>query len=284
MTADVKVEAAVQTPVQEPVQQPVQQAPAQTTAQPEAKPTVDTAWRERLSGGNKDYMKVMERYNTETDYIKSTFELRQKLSSGEYKRNVPPPSDPNDLAAWRKDNGLPETVDKYELKFKDGFVLGEQDKPFVDQFKQKMFDANISPEHASKAVNAYYEMQEATAAQLKEDERAYAVLTEEKLREEWGSEYRFNYNMTENFVKSRFEAPVAEAIMKAGPEVIKAVAGIAREIYPAMTVVPNSSNPSQAISDEIKSLEARIGTPEWFADSAAQNRYKQLIAAREGMR
>ena len=181
-------------------------------------------------------------------------------------------------------NGIPESPDKYEIKLADGLVIGEADKPYVDEFVKSMHSKNARPEDVNNALSEYFKMTENAKAREVEETRAFRMQTEEQLRQEWGPEFRANYNQTENFVKSRFPEPVAAAIMDAGPETIKAFAGIVREINPAMTVVPNSSNPNQAIADELKQLQALIGTPQWFADKGKQERFMQLTQAQENMR
>jgi hypothetical protein len=60
------------------------------------------------------------------------------VSSGELKANVPFPEKGTDeeKAAWRKDAGIPDKPEAYDLKFEDGFVVGEDDKPMVDELPQ----------------------------------------------------------------------------------------------------------------------------------------------------
>ena len=61
-------------------------------------------------------------------------------------------------------------------------------------------------------------------------------------------------------------------------------ADIARKLNPAGTVVPNSNNPTQAISDEIAKLEGRMGEDEWYKDQESQTRLQELYTAREAMK
>ena len=58
----------------------------------------------------------------------------------------------------------------------------------------------------------------------------------------------------------------------------------ARKLNPAATVVPNNANPMQAIESEIAGLEDKMGTDEWFKDEAAQQRYRDLISARDNLK
>jgi len=58
----------------------------------------------------------------------------------------------------------------------------------------------------------------------------------------------------------------------------------ARRLNPAGTVVPNSNNPTQAISDEIKKIEALMGTDEYDKDPDMQQRLRDLYDADTNMK
>lgn len=259
--------------------EPTAPAPVST---PEPQADWPTDWRQKASGGDEKILKQLERYNSPADVSKALLELRGKLSSGEYKRNVAPPVDDAEaMKVWRAENGIPESPEGYEVKLGDGIVMGDDDKPYVDEFVKSMHAKNMPPSAVNEALNAYFTMQNRQAAEMVKEDRAFQQKTEEALRQEWGHEYLPNYNMAKEFATQRFGAEVGAAILQAGPDAVKAVASIAREINPAMTLVPNSANPNQAIADELKTLQGKIGTPEWFRNEAMQKRYTDLVAAQE---
>lgn len=278
---------------QEP-QQPAPDAPAPTSPEPSAPaaPTTPvpepvqadwpTDWRQKAAGGDEKILKQLERYNSPADVSKALLELRGKLSSGEYRRNVAPPVDDAEaLKVWRTENGIPESPEGYEIKLGDGIVMGDIDKPYVDEFVKSMHAKNMPPSAVNEALNAYFVMQNRQAAEAVKEDRAFQQQTEEVLRAEWGHEYLPNYNMAKEFATQRFGNEVGAAILQAGPDAVKAMASVAREINPAMTLVPNSSNPTQSIADELKTLQGKIGTPEWFRDTSLQKRYIDLKVAQE---
>lgn len=270
-------------------------APAAPAPEPAVPPTpaaptpaapADQSWRERVANGDPEVLKMTGRYNSEHDFAKGFQALRTKLDSGEYKKNIPFPEKgtPEQIAEWRKESGIPESPDKYDLKFDNGLVIGDEDKPHVDKFLSKVHTANLSPDAAKTAVAAYFEMQQESQAQAVQEEREFAVQQEETLRAKWGPEYLPNKNLAEDFAVNRFGPEVGKAIMSAGPEVVEAVAAIAREINPAMTLVPNAQDPNAAIAGELEAFNKIIGTPEWYASPEKQARYQQLVNGQAQMR
>lgn len=278
VVADVPPQAAPAMPTPTP-------APASPTPVADAPAATDwpSDWRTKAAGGDEKLLKALERYNSPVDGFKALQELRTKMSSGEYKKAVPAPEDPVALAEWRKENGVPESADKYDMTMPDGLVIGAEDKPFVDEFVKAMHDKNMPAGPVKEAVAAYFAMQQKQIAAAVNEDRVFQQQAEESLRQEWGHEYLPNYNLAKEFAVSRFGEDVGNAILQAGPDAVKAVAAISREINPAMTLVPNSNNPTQAISDELATLKGKIGTPEWFRNPAMQTRYQQLLVGQEAM-
>lgn len=255
-----------------------------TTAPPAADWPAD--WRDKMAGEDKDFRKSLDRFNAPGDVGKSWKEISTKVSSGEYKKAIPFPEKgtPEQQAEWRKEMGLPESADKYELKLPDGLVIGEDDKPIVDKFLSKILPKNVPADAASAAVAAYYEIQNEAQSQAVEQDRAFQIKAEETLRAEWGPEYLPNKNRAEDFAVHTFGPEVGKALMEAGPDVVKAVSGLARQLNPEMTLVPNSANPSQAIADELASLNKIIGTNEWYNSPDKQKRYLELTQGAESLK
>lgn len=286
MTADQQLEPTAPPPSDAPPPASAEPSTTPPAADPAAAPVWPSDWREQAAAGDEKLLKTLARYNSPVDGLKAVHELRTKLSSGEYKKATPAPdaADAAALAEWRKENGVPDAPEAYDLKMPDGVVIGADDKPFVDQFLKAMHERNMPAGPVKEAVAAYFSMQEKARADAIQADRAFAQETEEALRAEWGHEFLPNRNLAENFAVTRFGPEVGKALMEAGPEAIKALAAISREINPAMTLVPNSNNPTQAIDDELASLNKLIGTPEWFRSPDKQERYKQLLSGQAAMR
>ena len=97
--------------------------------------------------------------------------LQNKIAAGEMRSTLPPNATEEQVKAWRSENGIPEAPEKYELKLKDGLVIGEEDKPIIDAFLKSAHGANMTAQQASQAVDWYYEEVERQTAQRAELQR-----------------------------------------------------------------------------------------------------------------
>jgi len=248
----------------------------------EAVNSLGSDWRERASGGDEKMMKMLSRYNTEADMAKSLYDVNRKIREGEYTRDVPPPEDEGELKAWREEKGIPEKAEDYSLP--DGLVIGDDDKEVVNTFLEAMHEGNVPDGIPEKAIEAYYKIQEEQSAKAVEAEKLQAQQTEEVLRDKFGREYLPTMNMAKSFAHERFGELVGDAILST-PESAEALAAIAREINPAITVVPNAANPQQAIGDELSSLRKQMQNQDsWAKNTSGQRRYIELIAAQDRMK
>lgn len=264
----------------------------------DAKPADD--WRVRLANGDEKELKRLGRFATEADVYKAYRELENKLKSGEMKKGLPKDATPEDIAQWRKENGIPEAPDKYDLTFENGLVIGEEDKPYIDKFVTKMHGENATPAQVKAAVASYYEIMGEQQQAIAEADAQFKDSSLELLREEWGGDYKKNLNAVNGLISSMpdevrayFEtARTADGkVLGNDPEVVKWLAQTAFEINPAATVMPNSmSNPGAGITDEITSIEKMVGdrdsdywrgAKEANGNTKMQNRYAELIAARD---
>lgn len=261
-------------------------APANPPPPPTDQKPAEQPWRERVSGGDEEILRMASRYNSEHDFAKAFKELRTKLDSGEYKKAIPFPAEgtSEQQAAWRKEVGIPEKPSDYDLKFDNGIVIGEDVKPVVDKWLDRAHKLNMPPEHAKGAIASYLEIEQEILAEKSKEDHAFQIEQEEVLRGKWASDYLPNKNMAEDFAVSRFGEDVGKAIMAAGADAVESMAAIAREINPAATLVPNSSDPGKAIADRIAELESKMGTQEWKANTSWQQEYVRLVDGQNSMR
>lgn len=232
-------------------------------------------WRARIAGEDKKMQKYLDRFNSPEDIAKSGLDIREKISTGEYKRSTEAPlDDEKALAEWRSENGVPESPDKYTMP--EGVVVGEADKESINSFLENMHKNNVPDNFTQPAIDWYFKFQEqqetAKAEQIKNDE-AY---TEEALRQEWGMEYKANRNEVENFVKSKFGDEMSDALMS-NPETVKTLASIAREINPVASMFPNSNNPGQTLETRMAEIEGIMNTDKYKKDPKIQDEYKKLL-------
>jgi hypothetical protein len=253
-------------------------------------------WRERMAGDDKAFLNTLKRYASPLTYAKAGFEAQQKIRSGEAKKPIGPDASPEEIAAFRKENGIPESPAEYKVELADGMVPGEADKPLLDGFKEFAHGKNYTPAQLNDVLNWYYSQQDAISAQRLEADLTIKTATEEALRSEWGAEYRSNVNAIKNYL-SGLPQGVGAAIVEARapdgtplgnhPEVVRWLAAVARDAMPGAGLVPaGTSNPSAAIETEIETIRSlmQAGDPKYWKDDKMQARYRELISAQQRAR
>jgi len=226
------------------------EAPADKKPVAEAKWRDD--WREALAGDDAKFLAELKRFASFDNYAKSTKALRQKLSSGEYKRSsLPEDATPEEVAAWRADNGIPEAPDKYELPAK--VELSDADKPLVDSFLTKLHAANTPAPIAKAAIEWYGEFQQQQKEARAVADREQAIAIEDKYRADWGGDYKANLNILKRALRDPELMPdglgsaMVDARMPDGtllrnhPSFFTAFANLAREKYGEASMIPGDT-------------------------------------------
>lgn len=253
-------------------------------------------WREQLAGDNKAFLNTLKRYSSPQTYAAAGFEAQQKIRSGELKKPLSAEATPEELATYRKEHGIPEAPDGYEIKLSEGMVPGEADKPILDAFKGFAHGKNWTPAQLNEVVDWYYQQQDAQSAQRFEIDKGIKINTEEELRQEWGNaEFRANINAISNFLDGAPEGVKASLMHARAPDgtllgnnanVLRWLADLSREAMPGAGLVPaGTSNPAAAIGGEIEQIERMMRDPEqsdkYWRDEKMQARYRELLGARE---
>lgn len=249
-----------------------------------------TDWRTKLAGDDKDLLKRLERFKSPQDVWTSFRALEQKVSSGELKKPsvLPDNATPEQLAEFRKENGIPEKPEGYDTTLPEGLVIGEDDKPIVDAFLKEMHAANAPGGIVKSALSTYFQLREQQRTAMVEADGATWKATEDALRAELGSEYRLHQNAISNYLETLpegFRENLIGARLADGTKLLGSVDGIklimsmAKDANPAITVVPGSTNPAKSIEEELASI--KIGSPEYWADPKKQARALELLSAQE---
>lgn len=250
-------------------------------------------WRQKYAGEDEKLLKRLGRYASPKAAFDALIAAQDKISRGELKKPLSDKPTAEELAAYRKDLGIPESPDKYDLKLSEGRVIGEEDKPLIDKFLQRMHGRNATPDQVSAGVDAYYEVVEEIQAQRYEADEDFRRQSEDELRAEWGGEFRRNVNLVSGLLAGAPEG-VKEMLMDArtedgtrvinSPATLRWLTQLAREINPVASVVPGASNAGQAISDELDGLKKMMGDPKseyWKGPKAEklQARFRDLVNA-----
>lgn len=259
--------------------------------------TLPADWREQIATGlNLDEGKknMLGRYQSFDKFTEAFFHAQDKIRSGEAKTppTLPENPTPEQLAEYRTKVGLPTTVDDYKISPPQGVTATEQDQRIIDAVRQYAFENNLKPDVANNLLAVQFKAREQELQAAINQHGIDKQTATRQLRETWGSDFETNNNMVNNLL-SGLPSNVQESVLGAqladgrmlfnSPEVMVWLADLARAVNPAATVLPNSNNPVAGIAEEIKQLESRMGTPEWYRDDAAQKRYQQLVVARENI-
>lgn len=152
-------------------------------------------WRMRMAGGDERLAKRLERFTDPSKVTQSWLSAEQKISSGEYKKSLPENATEEQKAEWRKSQGIPEAPDKYVLPKIEGVEWGEADKPLLDKFLTKMHAKDAAQGHIDGALEAYAELVQEQAIARAENDKAFRMEQEDKLRAVLGTEFRSQINV-----------------------------------------------------------------------------------------
>jgi hypothetical protein len=287
---------------QEPTQEPVQEK--STTLMdnkaddlsPQDKGTWPEDWRKEFAGDDEKAIKRFERYASPRDVANALLAAQNKIRSGELTTKLSDNPSDDELAEWRKDNGIPEKADAYEVSIGEGVVIGDEDKPLVDAFLKRAHDSNMTNDQANAALGTYFEMKQQEMEARNDADHQAQLSGEDELRAEWGNEFRRNINVLHGHLDSIMDQETKDAMLNgrladgtpigSSPLILKALLNTALQINPSGTIVPaGGGDLGQGINDEIASIEKtmRENRQEYNNNAGMQERYRQLLSAKEKM-
>jgi len=155
--------------------------------------------------------KHAERFLSGEDAVKSSLELRQKLSKAIVKPGENATEE--ELATFRKALDVPETPDKYEFPIPEGIELSDTQKQSMDNWKE-IFHANYISKGTSKVL--LEALQADMAVEQEAMARANAEFVKESenaLKEDWGNEYDKNHEYANRAAREGFDADFEDAKM-----------------------------------------------------------------------
>lgn len=255
----------------------------------------DASEEEKVEHGKR--LALLKRFNSPAEAAKKIREQEKLIASGAHKKPLAKNATPEQIAAWRAENGIPDSPDKYDLTMPDGLVFGGDDKPVIDQLVKNLHAANASNDVVKGALKAYAEIK-ATAqeARIERNDNTRQE-TEDVLRGEWGQDYRENISSVkamldhagESVANDIFQAVDANGVQIVNkPGVMKWLAQHARELgFVQGTVVPAGGDIGSGIEDQIAAIEKTMfnengsKNPAYWQSEKAQANYTKLLEARE---
>jgi hypothetical protein len=248
-------------------------------------------WRQQYAGEDAKLLQRLERYQSPKAALDALISAQNKIQSGELRKPLGESATPEEIAAYRQQNGIPEKAEGYFEKLPDGLVIGDADKPLFNSFAEGLHKLNADPKIAQYAVGWYNKLQEEQTAKLAEGDTTAKTATEDELRTEWGGDYRANINHIQGFLAQAPEG-VADLVSNArgsdgkailnDPNVVRWLASVARDLNPTGTIVPTGSTVGKGLEDEITEIETfmRTNRTEYRKDEKKQSRLRDLYDAR----
>ena len=176
------------------------------------KETLPDNWRELIIGDAKNdkLAERLKRFGSPQEFLKSWVEAQDTISKGKHKAD-PLPENPTDeqIAKFRKDNGIPEKAEDYDIKIPEGFGDSDAEKELFKTFKEAMHEKHMTPEAVQSSIDWYVEF-----AQTAEQERNVHVKqtlknTQNTLKAEWLGDYEGNVRAIDAFMEKQFGAEKA---------------------------------------------------------------------------
>jgi len=262
-----------------------------TTETPSAPATDLNDWatkRTAYANGDPKMLARLSRYSSEKDVVDALITAQNKINSGGLKAPLPENPTPEEVAAWRAENGIPLTAKDYGIKLPDGVDTAQ-----AEEFLATAHELNMSPAQAEKLIGWKAAADQKFAEQRAEQDREAQAAGTEELRQDWGSEYKLNINLVTGLLDGAPQG-VKEQIMGGrladgtlignSPNVLRWLSSLAREVNPTATVVPGSGvNASQAIESEMQGMQKLMGDKNseyWKGPKAEamQKRFRELAS------
>lgn len=250
------------------------------------------------------FLGQLKRYASPLDVGQWLRTTQLKLSAGELKAVSKPPENatPEQMTAWRKEQGLPEAAGDYikNLKLADGVVPGEADKPLLEAVAAMAHKGNYSQEAVNDFVGLYYSLQDGLVAQRQEADDNFRMEAQQTLVQQMGADFKPNMQAMKTFWSEQ-PAGIADMILGARtpdgrvvgniPEIASWVASLSRELNPAAAILPAGVPANaQSIAARITEIEGLMykdsPTPGVYGPgytAAVQQEYRELIDAQQKM-
>ncbi len=150
-------------------------------------------WRSKLANGDEKLAKRLERFSDPSKVLTSWLAAEQKISSGEYKKGLDENASEEQVAEWRKSNGIPETPDDYALP--EDYEWSDTDQEMFGRIFEHMHEKNATQDHVTAVAEGYLELVNEMQQQRSEQDKQWLQDQEDVLRSRLGDEYRSQVNL-----------------------------------------------------------------------------------------
>lgn len=222
-------------------------------------------WKQLATKDIKGADKIISRFGSPVDVVKSYVELQAKVRSGKVDETAEmpdPAKDADGAKKWREERGIPAEATAYKVAEPLQKQLTDEDKPVVSAFAERALAKNWTQKQFDEGLEIYFQFADQQLDALADSDKKASEETQTALREEWGSEFRANSKLA----KSVMEAIAPELInarLPDGrlvgnvPEIVKALAERGRDYFgDASFAGAEASKTTQNRLDELRKIMA----------------------------
>lgn len=260
---EVKDTKPVATEVKETKETKTALAEPEAGIKPKIEPDFPEDWREKMAGGDDKKLKRLQRFKSPQDVLDFGLNVEKSWKQGKDPDPFPDKGTDEEKSAWRKANNIPNDPSEYikDFTLPDGLVIGENDKPVVDQYLADAHAMNMKPEEVKNNLAWFFKWRESQAQSVADKDLEDRSTVSEALTREWGGDMKKYLGAAYELVKSVGDEE-ADAIMDARlpdgtklgnhPKIIKWLAQTSLELNPALSVIPTKG------SDALTSVKTRM--------------------------
>ncbi len=249
-------------------------------AEADAKPKEDAAadadakgdwpddWREKLAGSDEKMLARLRRFGSVNGVLRAYTELEKKVSGGGLKKALSDKPSAEELASFRKENGIPEAPEGYELKVPES--LDKSVKQGMDAFAKEMHAINAPPTVVKAAADLYLKAEEKAEQERYDFAQKQTIENKATLKAEFGREFDAEVRRANSLIVSTlgedakdFMATTLADGTKLGdnPAFVRFTAQTARLVADeGVLIAPDGGSKGQSMKDEYDGLLALLTT------------------------
>jgi hypothetical protein len=261
-------------------------APAAVETPPAGTPAATPqTWNDIVAGLPEDLRGTAGKYQSLEDTVKAAAELRKELSRSRdgYVRVPGADAKPEEVAAYRKAMGVPESAAGYGLGVADD--APETEKHKLGQFLELAHGEGLPTGAVKKILDLDRSIRAAEEAQKQRQREESFAAGNNELRQLWGNDWSRDVELSVRAGEHIFGKDGIELLAEAGldnhPTIIRGLNKAGRAMAPDIPAIAASKQQMQTEFEAVQAEEMKIlpCTPEWN-DPAWQARRAAAYARR----
>lgn len=253
-------------------------------------------WRKAAAGGDEKLAEQLTRITDLSALGKTWNDAQTRIRAGDLAKPLPKDAKPEQIAEWRRGNGIPEKPEGYFEKLPDGLVIGKDDLPLFQSIAADLHAQNASPSVVHAVAQWFYKQNAETEKADQALDKQHATEAQQELEKAWGRDAPDNLKIVDAYIDTMPEEVSAlfqDATLPNGRRLLNDVkfmqwfAAQARENNPAGHILPPGSEGNiKSVDTEIATIEKvmREDRKTYNKDAAMQERLRQLYTARDKLK